>query len=44
MKRNNKTIIMQDTTKIFDNKNIRMDGDDEQQEWYFCLVDVVDAY
>ena len=29
--------------KIFDNKNIRTVWDDEQQEWYFCVVDVIIA-
>ena len=27
--------------KIFDNKNIRVVWDDELQEWYFSVVDVV---
>ena len=32
---------MQEAIKIFGNKSIRMVWDDEQQEWYFCIVDVV---
>ena len=29
--------------KIFDNNNVRVVWDDEQQEWYFSLVDVIEA-
>lgn len=29
--------------KIFDNNNVRVVWDDEQQEWYFCVVDVVEV-
>jgi hypothetical protein len=29
--------------KIFDNNNVRVVWDDEQQEWYFCVVDVIEV-
>lgn len=29
--------------KIFDNNNVRIVWDDEQQEWYFCVVDVIEV-
>ncbi len=29
--------------KIFENNNVRVVWDDEQQEWYFCVVDVVEV-
>ena len=30
-----------EANKIFNNKTIRVVRDDEQQEWYFSVVDVV---
>jgi hypothetical protein len=29
--------------KIFENNNVRVVWDDEQQEWYFCVVDVIEV-
>lgn len=29
--------------KIFDNKNVRVVWDDEQEKWYFSIVDVCGA-
>lgn len=29
--------------KIFENKNVRVIWDDEQEEWYFSVVDVVEV-
>jgi len=34
---------MQEAIKIFGNKDIRTVWDEEQQEWYFCVADVVVA-
>ncbi|MCQ2289721.1 MAG: hypothetical protein MJZ63_00400 [Muribaculaceae bacterium] len=31
------------TIRIFEEKKVRTVWDDEQQKWYFCVVDVVEA-
>ena len=34
-------MTQKDAIKVFDNKKIRSSWDDEQEKWYFLVVDVV---
>jgi prophage antirepressor-like protein len=40
---NKRDMSKKELLKLFDNKNIRVVWDDELQEWFFSVVDVVGA-